>query len=109
MEERSVEFSSTGPAGVHRDTRMGRYSETSQVVQGCPVFEQVEKQEDEKQYFLFVGPDGSWRVGPDVTSYSGSVLKNTKKNTKGRHPNRFDFMFVDYSKRSYLQYYINNL
>ena len=94
-----MDFASTGPAGVHRDTRMGRYSKTSQVVQGCPVFEQVEKQEDEKQYFLFVGPDGCWRVGPDVSSYSGSVLKHPKKNTKESHPNRFHFIIWDYFKR----------
>ena len=86
-----MDFASTGPAGVHRDTRMGRYSKTSQVVQGCPVFEQVEKQEDEKQYFLFVGPDGCWRVGPDVSSYSGSVLKHPKKNTKESHPTKILF------------------
>ena len=46
------------------------------------MFEQVEKQGDEKQYFLFVGQDGCWRVGPDVSSYSGSVLKHPKKSKR---------------------------
>ena len=94
-----MDFASSGPAGVHRDTRMGRYSKTSQVVQGCPVFEQVEKQEDEKRYFLFVGPDGCWRAGPDVSSYSGSVLKHPKKNTKESHPKKIYFIILDCFKR----------
>ena len=79
-EDEIVKFASKGDAEIHRKTRMGSYMKTTQMVKGCPVFEQVDKLEDEHQYFLFVGPDGRWRVGPDVTSYSGSVLKHPKKN-----------------------------
>ena len=82
MEEECVKFTSKGDAGLHRENRMGSYTKTSQMMKGCPVFEQVEKQEDEQQHYLFVGPDGCWRVGPDVASYSGSVLKHPKKNSK---------------------------
>ena len=81
-EEETVKFASKGDAGNHRKTRMGSYTTNSQIIKGCPVFEQDNKQEDEKQHYLFVGPDGRWRVGPDVTSYSGSVLKHTQKNAK---------------------------
>ena len=82
MDEESVKFSSNGDAGLHWETQMGSYMKTNQMVKGCPVFEQVDKQEEEKQHFLFVGPDGRWRVGPDVASYSGSVLKHPKKNAR---------------------------
>ena len=44
------------------------------------MFEQVDNQEEEKQHYLFVGPEGRWRVGPDVASFSGSVLKHQQKN-----------------------------
>ena len=79
-EEDTVLFVSNGAAGDSRKAQLGNYNKTSQMIKGLPVFEQVQKQEGEKQYFLFVGQDGCWRVGPDVSSYSGSVLKHPKKN-----------------------------
>ena len=82
MEEANAIFTSTGPAAVHREARMGKYNKTAVIAKCCPVFEQVEKQGNENQFFLFVGPGGCWRVGPDVASYSGSVLKHPKKNVK---------------------------
>merc|ERR1719397_145356 len=77
----TLKFDSKGDAALHRENRMGNYSKTFQIVQGCPVFHQELSPPGEK-YYLFVGPNGCWRVGPDVTSYSGSVLKNPKKNKK---------------------------
>ena len=94
-----MKFVSNGPAGDCRKAQMGDYTKTSKMIKGFLVFEQAEKQVGGKQYFLFVGPDGCWRVGPDVSSYSGSVLKHPKKNTKESHPNRFYFIFGDYSIR----------
>ena len=79
-EEDTVKFVSNGGAADSRKAQMGDYTKTSQMIKGFPVFEQAEKQKGGKQYFLFVGPDGCWRVGPDVSSYSGSVLKHPKKN-----------------------------
>jgi len=70
---------------------MGKYNKTSVIAKGCPVFEQVEKQENETKFFLFVGPGGCWRVGPDVASYSGSVLKHPKKNVKT--PPKSDWLY----------------
>ena len=81
-EEDFVTFVSNGAARDSRKAQLGDYTKTSQMIKGLPVFEQVQKQDGVKQYFLFVGQDGCWRVGPDVSSYSGSVLKHPKKNKK---------------------------
>ena len=43
-----------------QESSKGDYTKTSQMIKGFPVFEQAEKQEGGKQYFLFVGPDGCW-------------------------------------------------
>ena len=59
---------------------MGQYARTEQMVYEAPVFAQVARQRDEEQFYLFVGRDGLWRVGPNIASYSGSELKNKKKN-----------------------------
>ena len=47
MEEENAIFTSTGPAAVHREARMGKYNKTAVIAKCCPVFEQVEKQENE--------------------------------------------------------------
>ena len=49
------------------------------MVQGFPVYEQNEMKTNIKQ-FLFVGPFGNWRVGPDTSTYKRSGLKNTKRS-----------------------------
>ena len=81
-EEDFVTFVSNGAARDSRKAQLGDYTKTSQMIKGLPVFEQAPKQDGGKQYFLFVGQDGCWRVGPDMSSYSGSVLKHPKKNKK---------------------------
>jgi len=80
LEVKTVILTSTGEAGVQRRSRMGQYARTEQVVYGAPVFAQVARQRGEKQFYMFVGRDGLWRVGPNLASYSDSELKNKKKN-----------------------------
>jgi len=80
LEVKAVILTSTGEAGVQRRSRMGQYARTEQMVYGAPVFAQVARQRGEKQFYLFVGRDGLWRVGPNLASNSGSELKNKKKN-----------------------------
>jgi len=80
LEVKAVILTSTGEAVVHRRSRMGQYARTEQMVYEAPVFAQVARQRDEEQFYLFVGRDGLWRVGPNLASYSGSELKNKKKN-----------------------------
>jgi len=80
LEVKTVIFTSKEDAGVHRRSRMGLYTRTNQVVYQAPVFKQVARQRGEKQFYLFTGRDGLWRVGPNLGSNSGSELKNPKKN-----------------------------
>jgi len=78
QEKDTVTIISKGDAGIHRKNRMGTYIKTSQQAQGRPVFKQAIQEVGNNEYFLFVGPDGTWRVGPDINSYSGSLLKHPK-------------------------------
>jgi len=84
MEEKSVFFASRGDAGIHSRAQMGSYIRSERRAQGLPVFEKVVRQKDghKQPFFLFVGPDGRWMVGPYVNSYSGSVLKSSKKDSQ---------------------------
>ena len=58
---------------------MGTYFKTHKIVRGYPVYEQNVNNNSTKQ-FLFVGPLGNWRVGPDTSTYIGSGLTNSKRS-----------------------------
>ena len=68
-----MEIRSTGDGGVHQKDRMGTYIRTSQQVQGAPVYQQKIKKMEQMQ-FLYVGPRGNWRVGPDITTYKVAIV-----------------------------------
>ena len=74
-----MELISDGAGGIHQANRMGTYTRTSQTVRGFPIDEQNIQKLDKKQ-FLFVGPFGSWRIGPDTKGFTGSGLKNIHKS-----------------------------
>ena len=74
-----VEFSSDGDGGNHQEMRMGTYFKLDKMVKGFPVYEQTVIKDKIRQ-FLFMGPLGNWRVGPDTSTFTGSGLKNTQKS-----------------------------
>jgi len=71
-----IEISSSGPAGRRQYPLMGIYRPTGEVSQGNKVYQKVED-----NLFLFVGPLGHWRVGPNVGTYRKTGLKYSLKNT----------------------------
>ena len=72
-------FESTGPGG--RQDVMGLYRLTNQLAQGFPVYKHVET-----ETYVFVGPNGYWRVGPDTATWRGSLLKYPKKSPTPPNP-----------------------
>ena len=62
---------------------MGLYRLTGQMVNQFPVYKHVENEE-----YVFVGPNGYWRVGPDTTSWRGSHLKYPAHPTPDKPPSK---------------------
>ena len=70
-----IEISSSGPAGTRQFPLMGLYMLTSQRIKHFPVY----KKTDDERY-LFLGPTGYWRIGPDTRTFKGSGLRFPEKN-----------------------------
>ena len=60
---------------------MGVFHYTGHGTRGFPVY-----QHSDGDQFLFVGPTGAWRVGPNIGSWKGTGLKNPEKPTPSTPP-----------------------
>ena len=74
-------MSSPGTAGVRQFPLMGVYLLTQQRIKNLPVYKLMN---DER--YLFLGPAGYWRVGPDSRTYKGTGLKYPAKNPASYPP-----------------------
>ena len=64
----------SGAAATHQSPHLGVYQLTGERVRDYPVYKH--KCQDE---YLFVGPNGYWRVGPDTSTFKGTHFKNPQK------------------------------
>ena len=71
----------SGAAATHQSAHLGDYHLTGEIVRNYPVYKH--KCLDE---YLFVGPNGNWRVGPDTSTFKGTHFKNPKKPTPDTPP-----------------------
>ena len=71
----------SGAAATHQSAQLGIYQLTRERVRNYPVYKH--KCLDE---YLFVGPNGAWRVGPDTSTFKGTHFKNPKKPTPDTPP-----------------------
>ena len=69
---------------------MGLYQKTAQTAQSFPVYEKVGGNE-----YLFVSPGGSWRVGPDPSTWSGTGLKCPGRSPTPPEPPADGWQFYD--------------
>ena len=66
----------SGAAATHQSAQLGIYELTRETVRNYPVYKHSCLDE-----YLFVGPNGYWRVGPDTSTFKGTHFKNPKKPT----------------------------
>ena len=71
----------SGAAATHQSAHLGDYQLTGEIVRNYPVYKH--KCLDE---YLFVGPNGNWRVGPDTSTFKGTHFKNPQKPTPDTPP-----------------------
>ena len=86
-----VKVTSSGNANNYQESRMGTYTQLNFLVNGYPVYQQTSNSENHEVQFMFVANDDTWRVGPDVSTWRGTGLKNTKKLNST--PPRTDWMY----------------
>ena len=70
-----------GPAVPRQGSKFGIYQMTGDKAEDHPVYKH--KCLD---VYLFVGPDGSWRIGPDFTTYKKTSFKNPEQPATGNPP-----------------------
>ena len=85
-----IRITSTGPADTMHYHRMGLYQKTAQTAQSFPVYKKVGSNE-----YLFVSPGGSWRVGPDPSTWSGTGLKCPGRSPTPPEPPSDGWQFYD--------------
>ena len=76
-----VLIEASGAASQHQSAQLGVYQLTGERVRNFPVYKH--KCLD---VYLFVGPNGSWRVGPDTSTFKGTHFKNPQKPTPDTPP-----------------------
>merc|ERR1719402_540317 len=76
-----VLIEASGAASQHQSAQLGVYQLTGERVRNFPVYKH--KCLD---VYLFVGPNGSWRVGPDTSTFKGTHFKNPEKPTPDTPP-----------------------
>ena len=76
-----VLIEASGAAATHQSAHLGDYHLTGEIVRNYPVYKH--KCLDE---YLFVGPNGNWRVGPDTSTFKGTHFKNPQKPTPDTPP-----------------------
>ena len=71
----------SGAAATHQSAQLGIYKLTRETVRDYPVYKH-----SCLDVYLFVGPNGYWRVGPDTSTFKGTHFKNPKIPTPDTPP-----------------------